>query len=82
MRKSDDEIRQHIRDLETTLIMPCTCFETAHSEECQQGGRMILAAIGELKWAIGDKPEHQSIVDKIHAATEKFRRRPFVGHPS
>lgn len=52
--RSEEEIRRHIANLRTCQMAPCDCAGSKHEMECEQGGRMMEAAIQNLLWACGD----------------------------
>lgn len=63
--KSEQEIRNHLKDLIFARQSPCDCRGTAHQLKCFIGGKMMDSAIETMRWILGENPVHQELVDKM-----------------
>ncbi len=72
--RTEEEIRRHAEALRTLINKPCHCAATGHVAECEQGGRMMMAAAAALEWALGDR-SHDGMVAELVADAEAYRRR-------
>ena len=71
--KPETEIRRHRDNLRTCSQAHCGCAGTQHALECHIGGKMMIAVIETLSWALGEAPEMQEHVDRLQRDAKRTK---------
>lgn len=72
--RTEQEIKQHLSDLEACDGFPCGCAGTEHAFECQMGRRFMLVAKDVLRWVLGGETM-TPLVERMRADVAKAREQ-------
>lgn len=63
---TNEQIRQHIRDMENAISTPCSCKTRREKRGCDAGRKLLRASISVLEWVLGENDRYDELVAELH----------------